>query len=149
MWSLLKNHYMVFLWRYPISWGPNFSRPKFLGDHILRGPKKSGAQMRKRQDCWPKIDIVKGNHSILRIQWMSVHQKVHNSDFQSDHPIFSKKKIQLKIGAHFLLYLFFDNFNFWRNFWWTFIHCIHKIQSFPFSMLIFGPNFGFLGPRHL
>ena len=30
---------------------------------------------RKKQDFWPKIDILKGNHCILRIQGAPVRQK--------------------------------------------------------------------------
>ena len=30
----------------------------------------------KRQDFWPKINILKGNHCILRIRGAPVHQKL-------------------------------------------------------------------------
>ena len=30
----------------------------------------------KKQDFWPKINILKGNHCILRIQGASVYQKL-------------------------------------------------------------------------
>ena len=30
----------------------------------------------KKQDFWPKINILKGNHFILKIQGVSVHQKL-------------------------------------------------------------------------
>ena len=30
----------------------------------------------KKQDFWPKINILKGNHFILRIQGVPVHQKL-------------------------------------------------------------------------
>jgi hypothetical protein len=30
----------------------------------------------KKQDFWPKINMIKGNHSILRIQAASVRQKL-------------------------------------------------------------------------
>ena len=47
---------------------------------------------------------------------MTVHQKVPKPDFQSVIIRFFLKIENNSLGAHFLLYLFFDNFNLRRNF---------------------------------
>ena len=58
----------------------------------------------KKQDFWLKINILKGNHCILRIRGAPVCQKVPKSYFQSQFSMskvngfFSKKKYQLRIS---------------------------------------------------
>ena len=90
----------------------------------------------------PRIDMLKGNHCILRIQGAPLCQKVLISYFQSQ---FSMPKIDRT---------FFFNFNFWTtlfskimpNFWRIGAPRILKIQWFPLIILIFGQRSCFLGP---
>ena len=65
----------------------------------------------KMQAFCPRIDMLKGNRYILRIQGASVRQKVPKSYFQSQfsvskiNGIFSKKKSfkNINLGDHFFV----------------------------------------------
>ena len=46
----------------------------------------------KHQDFWPKINILKGNHSILRIQGVTVHQKL---DMILENKVVQKLKLEI------------------------------------------------------
>ena len=45
----------------------------------------------KKQDFWPKINILKGNHRILRIRGAPVHQKL---DMILQNKVVQKLKLQ-------------------------------------------------------
>ena len=75
----------------------------------------------KMQAFHPRIDMLKGNCFILRIQGAPVLQKGPKSYFQSQFSMskidrFFSKKIHLRIfinlGDHFLQKTFFSNLNF-------------------------------------
>ena len=63
----------------------------------------------KKQDIWLKIHILKGNHCTLRIQMLTVCQKMPKSDFISriirNFPCFFEIK-NISLGAHFLKNVF-------------------------------------------
>ena len=81
---------------------------------------------------------------ILWIQWTTDHQKVTKCDFQNEFSLSRNIRIKKKaiennsLGAHFVLKLFFDNFNFWHT-------LFSKIMSI-FHLFIFGQNSCILGP---
>ena len=61
----------------------------------------------KKQGFWPRINILKGNHCILWLQWITVCQKVWKLYFQS---WFSMSKI----NGIFLNLFFIDEYQFRR-----------------------------------
>ena len=52
----------------------------------------------KKQDFWPKINILKGNHCILRIRGAPVHQKLG---------LILENKVVQKLKLDFFFFFFF------------------------------------------
>ena len=77
----------------------------------------------KKQDFWPKINILKGNHFILRIRGAPVRQKLGM--------ILENKVVQkLTLKVQFLHFL---------------TNCHSSTDFFPSSILILGQKSCFLG----
>ena len=56
-----------------------------------------------KQDFWPKINILKENHCILRIRGAPVHQKCRNFLFLKSTDFFKKKSFKnINLGDHLL-----------------------------------------------
>ena len=105
----------------------------------------------KKQVFWPKINILRTNHCVLSIQWISVQQKGPKSEFSMSRIIwiflfFSIKKNNL--WAYFLLKSSFGNFNLchalfyqiMHNFDVLIIHCTRKNTIFFFQYVDFWPK---------
>ena len=106
----------------------------------------------KKQDFRPKINILKGNHYILRIQGAPVHQKLgvilENKVVQKFK--FKKRFVLQKMVSQIdiLKWFFFENllwkYNF-GTFWQTIIHRGIVLKKFSLSMLIFRQKSCILG----
>ena len=117
----------------------------------------------KKQDFWPKINILQGNHCILWIRRTPVRQKVgmilknkmvqklkfEKKSFFTNNGLLNCYSTMKKKSKKNSSIINIEN-QLWKyefgTFWRTVIHCIHKIQWFPFSMLILGQRPCFLGP---
>ena len=116
----------------------------------------------KKQDSWPKINILKGNHCILRIQGAPFRQKLGMiSEYKVVQKLELEKNVFYKKWSPKLIFLndfffekipsIFDIENWlWKydfgTFWQTGAPRILKIQQFPLSMLILGQKAFILGP---
>ena len=67
----------------------------------------------KKQDFWPKINILKGNHCILRIRGAPLHQKL---GMILENKVVQKLKLEKKWSPK----LIFLNENFFEKIWLIF-----------------------------
>ena len=111
----------------------------------------------KKQDFWPKINILKGNHCILRIQGAPVCQKL---GMILENKVVQKLKLEKNIfyKKWSPKLIFLNEFFFWKNsidfwlwkydfgtFWRTVSH--RRIFKKMLSMWIFGQKSCILGPN--
>ena len=110
----------------------------------------------KKQEFWPKINMIKGNHCILRTQGSPVLQKL---GMILEDKVFQKLKLEKNGLLNWYSYMIFfwkNIFYFWhrkltlkvqfRHFLQTIIHCCIVLKQFPLSMFILGQQSCILGP---